>query len=83
MERQDYQVVQENDVSRDLNVVNVENQVEMTFAHLQFEKLPEGVFRVAPLRQTPPRTPNHSAFFNSSTLNTFCLQLVVSHNTSV
>ena len=43
MERPDYQVLQENDLSRDLNVVNVDNRVEMTFAHLQFEKLPERV----------------------------------------
>ena len=45
MERQDYQMLQENDVSRDLNAVNVENQVEMTFTHLQLRKLPDGVSR--------------------------------------
>ena len=39
MERQDHQVLQDNDVSRDLNAVNVGNQVEMTFTHLQVRKI--------------------------------------------
>ena len=39
MERQDYQVLQENDLSHDLNVVNVDNRVEMTVTHLHFRKI--------------------------------------------